>query len=341
NKKMKWIYNLPYDRLTEEVTASGLKKFAAHQVFQWLYEKNEQDIDQWTNISKANRELLSQSYNTCLNTVLAETKDDQGTKKLLVELPDGQKVEAVLMKEKGHYTFCLSTQVGCALGCEFCATGKMGFKRNLEQGEILSQLLLLKKYIPSYRGKINLVFMGMGEPLLNYKNLKQALEVITSEKAIAISPKNITVSTTGILEKLRCLEQDFPKVKVSFSLNASTSAQRTRLMPISRTQTLEKALDYFRATPRKHRVTFEYVLLKGINDSPDDARQVAALVRGIPCKINLIPYNENKGIPFDTPGNQRVETFSDYLHNKGYTVTVRWSKGRGIKSGCGQLAIEY
>jgi 23S rRNA (adenine2503-C2)-methyltransferase len=339
---MKWIYDLAYDQLKEEITAIGIKKFVVDQVFQWIYEKNLQTINAWSNISKINRKTLSKNYDTTLIKTIDVKKDQQGTKKFLFELKDKKKIESVLIKEKDHYTFCISTQVGCALDCQFCATGRQGFKRNLTPGEMLSQVLSLKKELHRYAGKINIVFMGMGEPLLNYENLKQALEIIIAEKGIGISPRNITLSTAGVLEKLRRLEADFPKVKVSFSLNASDASQREILMPISKKEKLETIMNYFRTTEgkRKHRITFEYVLLKGVNDSPEDAGKIVRLLRGISCKINLIPYNPNEYTDFKTPDPGEVEAFSDYLHSKGYTVIVRWSKGRDIRSACGQLAVE-
>jgi len=337
---MKWIYQLSYSRLLEEITAAGLKRFVADQIFQWLYGKNNQDINQWSNIALSSREWLSKQYNTALPHVVEVAGDRQGTWKLLIELSDGLKVECVLIKEKEHYTFCLSSQVGCALGCKFCATGTMGYKRNLTPGEILSQLLLLKKQIPDYVGKINLVFMGMGEPLLNYDNLKSALHIITAEKGIAISPRNITVSTAGILKNLKKIEQDFPRLKISFSLNAPDSVFRKTVMPITLKEPLEDFLEYFRHYSRKHRITFEYVMLKGLNDSIADAGKMAALLRGISCKINLIPYNRNNQMPYDTPDDDTVDAFGEFLAQKGYTVVVRRSKGRGIASACGQLAAQ-
>jgi 23S rRNA (adenine2503-C2)-methyltransferase len=337
---MKWIYDLAYGRLKEEIIVLGLKTFTVDQVFQWLYEKNVQDINAWSNISKANHDILSQNFDTMLDNIIGFEEDSEGTHKFLFELKDRNQVEAVLIKEKDHYTFCISTQVGCALKCQFCATGRMGFRRNLTSGEILSQVLSLKKELPGYTGKLNIVFMGMGEPLLNYENLKQALEIISNEKGIGISPRNITISTAGILENLRQFEKDFPRVKISFSLNAPDPALRETLMPISKKEKLEDILDYFRqnASTRKHRITFEYVLLKGVNDSREDAQKIVKLLRGIPCKINLIPYNSNKQLIFKTPDRTEVEAFSDLLHSKGFTVIVRWSKGRDIKSACGQLA---
>jgi len=335
---MKWIYDVSYDGLTHQLTQAGFKAFAANQVFQWLYGKNQQDLSAWSNISKSGRELLAEMYDTNLNAVETVKEDEAGTCKLLIRLQDGNLIEAVLIKEKDHFTFCISSQVGCALACTFCATGKLGFTRNLSPGEILAQILLLKKRIPDYTGKLNLVFMGMGEPLLNYENLKQALNVITAENGLSISPRNITVSTAGILKTLRNLERDFPRIKVSFSLNTADSSLRLELMPIGKKELPETILDYFRNTERKHRVTFEYVMIHGVNDSLENARKLAALLRGISCKINLIPYNPNSGIPYKSPGRDTVENFSEFLHDRGYTVVVRWSKGRGIGSACGQLA---
>jgi 23S rRNA (adenine2503-C2)-methyltransferase len=338
---MKWIYDLSVDRLKEEMSAVNIKKFVVDQIFSWIYAKNIQDMTQWINISKTNRQILANLYDTTLNTILKINEDQEGTKKILVELRDKHKIEVVLIKEQPHYTFCISTQVGCPLKCKFCATGRMGFKRNLSPGEIVSQVLLLKKQLQDYKGKINIVLMGMGEPLLNYDNLKTALGIITSDKGIAIAPRHICLSTAGILEEIVRLERDFPKIKLSFSLNAPGSSLREQLMPISQKEPLDKILGYFRTTKekRKFRLTFEYVLFKGVNDSLADAKKVAALVRGIPCKINLIPYNECEPFRFKTPDKHAVDAFSDYLYSKGYTVIVRWSKGKEIKSACGQLAV--
>ena len=339
---MIWIYDLTCEQLKNALFIAGMKPFVTDQVFQWLYGKNQPDIAEWLNISKTNRSTLAQTYDTKPITAIDISKDDQGTKKILFQLADNYRVESVLIKEKTHYTFCISTQVGCALKCSFCATGAMGFKRDLTAGEILCQVLMLKKELVQYTGKINLVFMGMGEPLLNYDNLKQAIEIITAEKGIGISPRNITISTAGILENIIRFETDFPRVKISFSLNGSSSAMREELMPISKKEKLTDILNYFRSTAgqRKHRITFEYVMLKGINDSLKDAAKIVKLLHGIPCKINLIPYNPTAAIAYKTPDVKTVEAFDDYLHSKGHTVIVRWSKGKNIKSACGQLAAE-
>jgi len=337
----KWIYDLSYDELNMELEAMGLKSFVTLQVFQWLYGKLNPQVTEWSNISKINREKLSRYYNTALPEIPILEEDKDGTQKFLFKLADGTRVEAVSIKEKRHYTFCISTQVGCALRCKFCATGRLGFTRNLTPGEILSQVIMLKSKIPGYTGKINLVFMGMGEPLLNYDNLKKALGIIIAERGMSISPRNITVSTAGILEGIKKLEQDFPRLKISLSLNAADEATRESLMPINKKQKLSALLGYFRQEHRKNRVTFEYVMLKGINDSLEDAAKLVSMLKGIPCKINLIPYNENKSIKLQTPADDTVEAFCEYLNAKGFTVITRWSKGREIKSACGQLTAEY
>lgn len=337
---MKWIYDLSYRDLKKEINGCGMKEFVADQIFQWIYGKIVQEIDGWTNISRTNRDMLSGIFNASLDKYIKVNQDQEGTKKYLFELKDGHKIESVFMKEKHHYTFCISTQVGCALKCQFCATGGLGFKRNLTSGEILSQILTLKRDIGPYQGKLNLVFMGMGEPFLNYDHLKKALDILVADPGVGIFPRNITVSTAGILKGIKRFEMDFPNAKLSFSLNAPNSSLREQFMPVSKTERLEDILNYFRSFKRKHRITFEYILLKGLNDSLADARQLGRLLRGIPCKVNIIPLNENENIDFKAPARDVVEEFCEFLHRMGFTVIVRWSKGRDIQSACGQLAAE-
>jgi 23S rRNA (adenine2503-C2)-methyltransferase len=334
-----WIMERSLAELQEELRAAGFRSYSAKQVFQWLYQKNSQDPAAWSNIGKIDREKLAGLYDWNCRPVLSSQSDDQGTRKLLIGLADGQKIEAVLIREKDHYTFCLSTQVGCALGCRFCATGTMGFRRNLSAGEIVSQVLTLKKELGDYAGKVNLVFMGMGEPLLNYDNLSLALQRIIAADALAISPRHITVSTVGILENLKKLELDFPQVRIAFSLNAPDNELRAQLMPVSRSENLGGLLAYLKGKKRRLRITVEYVLLRGLNDSPAQARELVHLLHDIPAKVNLIPYNENPALPFRRPDENAVEKFRDELVRRGLTVVTRWSKGRSIGSACGQLAI--
>lgn len=335
---MKNFYNLTFSELNSVIEDLGMKKFTSSQIKQWLFQKNEQDISLWSNISKVNRNLLQTDYSAVLPEVTDKRTDSEGTTKYLYTLEDGNRVESVLIPEKSHYTFCISSQAGCPLKCAFCATGEIGFHRNLNFGEITGQILAMKKDLPGYTGKLNLVFMGMGEPLLNYNNLKQALEIITHQEGLQISPRNITVSTAGILDKLTEFEKDFPKIKISFSLNASTSDMRKELMPVNNKYPIEEILRYFRGNSRINRITFEYVLIKDVNDTLKDAGKIVKMVHGIPCKINLIPYNENAGIDFKSPSEKQVGAFADFLNARGHTVIVRWSKGRGLNSACGQLA---
>ncbi len=334
-----WILDRSLAELQEELCAAGFRAYTARQVFQWLYKKNNQDSALWSNIGKEARDNLSALYDCGCRPVLSVQRDDQGTCKFLIGLADGLKIEAVLIREKGHHTFCLSTQVGCALACRFCATGAMGLRRNLSAGEIVSQVLTLKKELNEADAAVNLVFMGMGEPLLNYENLKLALRRITSAEGLNFSPRHVTVSTVGILENLKLLESDFPQVKVAFSLNAPDGELRKQLMPVSRRQDLASLLAYFRGTKRRRRLTCEYVLLRGVNDSPAQARELARLLHGIPAKINLIPYNENPALPFQRPDESIVEQFRSELVRRGLTVVTRWSKGQSISSACGQLVV--
>ncbi len=333
-----WILERQLDELQEELRAAGFRGYTARQVFQWVYHKNDQEVAAWSNVGKADRERLAGLYEWHLRPVLESRGDDQGTKKFLIGLAGNLKIESVLIREKDHYTFCLSTQAGCPLACRFCATGAMGFQRDLSAGEMLTQVLTLKKELGGYAGKLNLVFMGMGEPLLNYENLARALRTISAPAGLNISPRHVTVSTAGILENLERLEREFPNVKVAFSLNAPTASLRAELMPVSRREHLDDLLAYLRERPRRQRVTFEYVLLAGVNDSPAQARQLVRLLHGIAAKVNLIPYNENPRQPFRRPDEAAVEKFRAVLLEKGLTVITRWSKGQGIRSACGQLA---
>ncbi|MCU0237395.1 MAG: 23S rRNA (adenine(2503)-C(2))-methyltransferase RlmN [Acidobacteria bacterium] len=334
-----WILEMQLDELKAELHAAGFPAFTARQVFQWVYHKNNQDPASWSNVAKAGRERLAALYGLAPRPILERRGDAGGTRKFLIGLADNHRIETVLIPEKGHYTFCLSSQAGCALACAFCATGAMGFRRNLSAGEIVSQVLTLKKELGDYAGRINLVFMGMGEPLLNYENLARALRIVCAEDGLNVSPRHVTVSTAGILAGLDRLEHDFPLVKIAFSLNAPDPLLRSELMPISRREGLVGLLDYFRAHERRQRITFEYVLLAGINDSPAQARQLARLIHGIPAKINLIPYNPNPRLPFRRPDEAGIEKFRSVLLEKGLTVVTRWSKGEDIRSACGQLAV--
>ncbi len=335
-----WILDYSLAELKVEMQTLGMKPFVASQIFQWVYRKGVLESEKWTNIGKSHLQRFAARFRIDVSPVLRETADSEGTRKFLIGLEDGQQVEAVLIREKNHHTFCISSQVGCPLACCFCATGSMGFRRNLTSGEILSQILILRNTLSGREGKLNLVFMGMGEPLLNYPNLKRALESITSDTGMSVSPRNITVSTAGILDGLRRLESDFPLVKIAFSLNASSQGMREKLMPVARKEKLGPILDHFRSHRRRHRITFEYVLIGGANDSAADARALCRMLRGIAAKINLIPYNSTPASPLRAPHPDAIDRFLEILHDCGFTAIVRRSKGQSIGSACGQLAIQ-
>lgn len=319
----------------------GQKGFKGRQLFKWLYNSLQFDFNQMTDLSFKLRNKLSEQYCFAgLDAANVSTSED-GTEKYLFRLSDGKHIETVLIPEKGKRTVCVSSQVGCPLDCKFCATGKMGFSRDLSAGEIVGQLLFLKeKY--GEEAFHNIVFMGMGEPLLNFENLIRSIEIISSEIGIALSAKRITVSTVGIAPQIYALADSGLKVKLAISLNAATDQKRQQLMPVARTYDLSKlmkAATYF-ARKRNKRVTFEYILFKGFNDSEQDAAALANLIRGIPCKINVLAYNPVKSLPYNRPSDGEVDEFGGFLYPRAPAVTIRKSRGLDIDAACGQLAAK-
>jgi 23S rRNA (adenine2503-C2)-methyltransferase len=267
-----------------------------------------------------------------------------GSVKYLFRLQDGKNIESVLIPEKDHYTLCISSQVGCAQGCRFCLTGQAGFGRNLTSGEIIAQIRDIQYEITKNRKPCkpltNIVFMGMGEPLANYRNVLAAIDIITDEQiGLRFSTRRVTLSTAGLVPRLYDLSRD-TQVNLAVSLNAVDNETRSRLMPINKTYPLESLISACRNYPvqPRRRITFEYVLLKGLNDSPEDAKRLAELLRPIRAKINLIPFNEYAGSEFRRPDEPAVEIFRDILIKRNYTAIVRHSKGRDISAACGQLS---
>jgi 23S rRNA (adenine2503-C2)-methyltransferase len=321
--------------LEKLLTGLGERRYKANQLALWIYDKGVTEFSQMTDLSKNLQEKLDAiAYIDAIKLVKAQTSEIDFSEKLLFELGDGERIETVLMLEKDRITICVSTQVGCPLGCTFCATGKMGFKRNLTPGEIVDQIIALKDHRPTH-----VVLMGMGEPLLNYDNMIKALKIINSELGLSFAAKRITVSTAGIPDGIRKLASLTSKIKLAISLNAPTDQQRDELMPINKKyplKTLLEAIKYY--TERtKRRITFEYVLIKDVNDSQKDALELSKLVRGIPCKINLIPYNPVPDLPFEKPSEEKIIAFRDYLFPRSPAVTLRKSKGEDIQAACGQL----
>jgi len=337
------LKNLWIEELEELLGKSGEKKYKAKQLAKWIYNKGITDFEQMTDLSKELRRKLKEiAYIERLKLIKRQISRIDQTEKFLFQLFDGKKIETVLMREKDRVTLCISTQVGCVLNCIFCATGKMGFERNLSAGEIVDQIICAKEHLKENEKITNLVIMGMGEPLLNYENTLKAIRIIQSELGLSISAKRITLSTVGIVPRIYQLADQGLKIKLALSLNAPQDELRRKLIPITKKYPLSKVLEALKyyAKVNDTRVTFEYVLIKDINDSKEQAKELAKLIRGIPCKINLIPYNPIKNCPFKKPDEDTLQNFRDTLHPRAPAVTLRKSKGEDIQAACGQLKAE-
>ncbi len=333
----KILKGLTFEELRDWVQEQGLERFRAAQIYSWLYAKRASSFEEMTNLSKDLRRWLSEQADVGTLRILERTTSEQsGTVKYLLGLPDGRSVEAVYIPEEDRRTVCLSSQVGCPLACRFCATGQMGFVRNLETWEIVEQLLTIER---ETRGRVtNVVFMGMGEPLLNYEAVVKAAKLISDERGIAVSHRRIVISTAGLVREIKRMADEGHRFRLAISLNAADDDTRSELMPINRRhkirELIEAAKYYYRKTRR--RVTFEYVLLAGVNDRRRDAERLRSLLGDFPCKINLIPYNET--VPeFRRPSAERVDRFREWLHPLHAPVIVRWSRGDDIRAACGQL----
>ncbi len=322
------------------IRGSGLPVFRAKQLLHWIYEKRVQSIPEITELSKDLREKLSQkAYISNLELLDRQTSKD-GTEKFLFGLENGESIESVLIPDENRLTLCISSQVGCAMGCRFCLTGTKGLKRNLKAHEIADQIIPVSRLIAP--GQItNIVFMGMGEPLANFENVVEALWRIT--ELMKISPKRITLSTSGIAPKILELAEKAPMVNLAISLNATTDEVRDYIMPVNRTYPLKVLLDACRRfpLPARRRITFEYVLLEGVNDTHEDAKRLIKLLKGIPSKVNLIPFNPHPGEEFRRPDDKRVLEFQDILISGNITALIRKSKGQDILAACGQLKAKY
>jgi 23S rRNA (adenine2503-C2)-methyltransferase len=330
------------DELDELVSDLGQPAYRTRQILDWLYVKGVRDVGEMTNLSKSLRkELMARTALTSLRQVALRESATGEAVKFLFELPQGQRIESVLIFDGDRRTVCLSSQVGCPLDCKFCATGRMGLIANLGAGQIVDQLLQVSLFARERGERVtNVVMMGMGEPLLNYEQVVRALKLMRLEEGLGLGGRKITVSTAGYLPGIRKLAQEDLNVGLAISLNATTDEMRERLMPINRkykiADLLQAAREYFDL--RGRRVTFEYVLMAGLTDTQEDARRLAGLTRGIPCKINLIPYNEHQADgPFRRPARKHLEQFYRTLEECGAAFTVRESRGRDIDAACGQL----
>jgi 23S rRNA (adenine2503-C2)-methyltransferase len=333
------ILELEPDRLVAWLADHGNASYRAGQILKWVYLRQVDRFEVMTDLSKDIRAILSRHFVIeRLEKERVETSQD-GSRKYLFKLKDGKHIESVLIPERDHDTLCISSQVGCAQGCLFCLTSAGGFERNLTRGEIIAQVRDIQNDLDDPKHLTNIVFMGMGEPLANYKNLVSAIATLTdNELGLGFSNRRVTVSTAGLVPKLAALGRD-TKVNLAVSLNATDNETRSQLMPINRTYRLEDLLEACRRYPvaRGRRLTFEYILIKDVNDSEADAERLARLLQPIRCKINLIPFNAHEGCDYERPEEAVIAKFQQILLDKNYTVIIRQSKGQDISAACGQL----
>jgi 23S rRNA (adenine2503-C2)-methyltransferase len=339
------VASLSLAALTTFFVELGEKPFRARQVYRWLHQRGATRFDEMTDLSKALREQLNAK--AVIRTVEKdlEQRSVDGTIKYRFKTYDGRLIESVYMPSPERKTLCVSTQVGCAMGCRFCATATLGLIRHLSPSEIVAQVHAVNRAVRTEEGLetlrplTNLVFMGMGEPLHNFENVKAALELLQSEDGPNFSSRHITVSTVGLVPMIERFATE-TDVKLAISLNASWDQTRDEIMPVNRKWKIADLMEAVKAFPVKQgrRVTFEYVLMSGVNDSDDDARRLAALLQGVPAKVNLIQYNENPGLGFSTTLDNRAERFRQILEAADVVALIRANRGRDIAAACGQLA---
>jgi 23S rRNA (adenine2503-C2)-methyltransferase len=333
------ILNFSRLELGEYLAGREIAAYRGEQILKWVYKHQADGFEEMSNIAKDVRALLRKDFAIPrLDLVKTETAAD-GTRKYLFRLADGESIETVLIPERDHFTLCVSSQVGCAQDCRFCLTAKSRLRRNLTQAEIVSQVRDVRQGLSEPERLTNLVFMGMGEPLANFDNLLGALALITdSDVGLGFAAKRVTVSTAGLVPRMLELGR-MSRVSLAVSLNAADNETRSRLMPINRKYPLEMLIEACRSYPLPpgRRITFEYILIQGVNDSIEDAKRLARLLAPVRCKVNLIPFNPHEGSAFDRPSEEAILAFQEVLLRKHFTVIIRRSKGQEISAACGQL----
>jgi 23S rRNA (adenine2503-C2)-methyltransferase len=342
-KAVQNIRHLSFSDIEEYIETLGEKKFRAKQVYEWLWQKHALSFADMTNISKEMRQKLGATFSLPALSIDATQYSADGTVKSRFKTFDGHLVEGVLIPTEKRYTACVSSQIGCSLSCKFCATGYMGRKRNLGFDEIYDEVVLINQQCEKVYGKkiSNIVFMGMGEPLLNYKNVLNSIERITSPEGLGMSPRRITVSTAGVAKQIRQLGDDKVKFKLALSLHAANDIKRHEIMPINDTnniKSLVEALNYF-YQQTGNEITFEYILFNNFNDSLKDADELIKIYRQVPADlVNIIEYNPIDFGRFEKPSEEKVEAFMNYLEKNRVNVRLRKSRGKDIDAACGQLA---
>lgn len=320
----------------------GAAPYQANQVYRWIHRHALSDFSRMTNLPRDVRARFQEDFAIGTPRVVTDQLSADGTRKLVLELADARRIESVFIPDTPAMTFCVSTQVGCAMGCGFCLTGKMGLVRNLSAGEIVGQVRVLAATTGLLRQPFNIVLMGMGEPLHNYDNTMKALRMLRADEGLGVSPRRVTLSTVGVVPGLERLAREELMPNLAVSLHATTDAQRTALVPPNAKYPIAAILEACRRFPlnRRSRITFEYVLLAGVNDTPGDARRLASLLTGLKGKVNLIPLNPAPGIPFTRPSDAHVDRFAKILADRRVVVSVRKSRGQDIRAACGQLIVE-
>jgi 23S rRNA (adenine2503-C2)-methyltransferase len=328
--------------LEQALEALGHPRFHARQIYRWVHKRGITDFALMSDLGRDLRAQLEGAFRISTPDVVRTERSQDGTTKLLLRLADGKQIESVYIPDTPAQTFCISTQVGCAMKCAFCLTGKMGIDRNLTAGEIAGQVRVLARELGMLDTRFNIVLMGMGEPLHNYDATMKALRILAEDHGLSVAPRRVTLSTVGVLPALERLATEPLMPNLAISLHSTTEDQRDMLVPINRKYGLKELLDACRRFPlkRRERITFEYVMLNGVNDTPEDARRLVKLLSGIRGKVNLLPLNEAAGIPFERPSDARVNNFARILSERGITVSVRKSRGRDIRAACGQLITE-
>ena len=341
-EKKKNLRDFTYGELLTEVSRLGEKPYRAEQLYAWIFRRHAASIDEMTDISKALRERLKDEYCIRPDTIVEVLEAADSTRKFLTELADGNRIESVLIPESGRLTLCVSSQAGCALSCRFCMTAQGGLLRNLTLAELAGQVFSALTLLEEGEKITNIVLMGMGEPLANYDNVLRFIGVLTDGKGFGFSHNKVTLSTAGLIPELKRFARE-GNVNIAVSLNATTDEVRTRLMPINRKYPLAELLAALKeyTLGRREHITIEYVLIKGVNDSLEDARRLVYMLIGIRCKINLIVFNPYPGSEFEPPDEVAMNDFWQVVKDAGYTVLIRWSKGGDIQAACGQLRGRY
>ena len=334
---MKNIKDYDLEELKQEIENIGEKKFRAEQIFKWLYQEKVKSFDEMTNLSLNLREKLKENYTICNFKILKKQESKDGTIKYLFDVLDGNAIETVLMSYHHGYSICVSSQIGCKMGCKFCASTGINFIRNLSSGEIVEQILAVEQDTGVRIS--NVVFMGIGEPLDNYDNVINAIHIINNQKGLSIGARHISISTSGLVPKIYKLAEENIPCTLSISLHATTNEKRSKMMPVNNSYPIEELIDackyYLEKTNR--RISFEYALAKDNNDNIEDAKGLIKLLKGMLCHVNLIPINKIENGKFTKSSNENIIKFRDYLNEHGIVATIRRELGSDIEAACGQL----